>query len=50
MQNIRYMAGTLYVAAILVAAVRFWNLNSAWLHSLFYQIAWLSRMQGVLTS
>lgn len=44
------LAGTRHVAALLVAAVRFWNLNSAWLHSLFYQIAWLSRMQGVLTS
>lgn len=44
------MVGIQYTGAIIVAAVRFWNLNSAWLQFLFHQIAWLSRMQGTLTS
>lgn len=43
------MVGTQYMAAVL-AAVRSWNLNSAWLPFSFHQIAWLSSMQGILTS
>ena len=38
MENIQYMV------AIIVVAIRFWNLNKAWPHFLFHQIAWFSRV------